>query len=101
MTGINYIAEENEKDLSLSWFYDDLPEEYRQVRKFVKGLEQEYLELRQLLKETQEQLQTQTADVELEARVKYLKKRITDLEKKFPWLVSEQVLEYALWGVPH
>jgi hypothetical protein len=101
MAEINYIAEDDEKDLTLSWFYDDLPEEYRQVRKFVKGLEQEYLELRQLLKETQERLQTQTVDVELEARVKYLKKRITDLEKKFPWLISEQVLEYALWGVPH
>jgi (p)ppGpp synthase/HD superfamily hydrolase len=101
MAEINYIAEDDEKDLTLSWFYDDLPEEYRQVRKFVKGLEQEYLELRQLLKETQERLQNQLADAEIEARAKYLKKRIADLEKKFPWLISEQVLEYALWGVPH
>ncbi len=101
MTRINYFPEEKDKDLTLSWFYDDLPEEYRQVRKFVQGLEQEYLELRQLLQETEERRQTYPADVELEARAKYLQKRIAGLEKKFPWLVSEQVLEYALWGVPH
>ena len=101
MTGINYIPADEEKDLTLTWFYDEIPEEYRQVRKFVQVLEQEYLELRQLLEETEEKLQTQSTDAELQARTKYLKKRIAGLEKKFPWLVSEQFLEYALWGVPH
>lgn len=101
MTGINRLDEKEEKDLTLSWFYDDLPEEYRQVRKFTQGLEQEYLELRQLLKGTQERLETQMTDIELQARAKYLNKRISDMEKKFPWLVAEQVLEHSLWGVPH
>jgi hypothetical protein len=101
MSGINYIPEEKEKDLTLSWFYDEIPEEFRQVRNFTHGLEREYLELRQLLQETRERLQTQSSDVELQARATYLQKRINALEKKYSWLVSEQVLEYALWGVPH
>jgi predicted patatin/cPLA2 family phospholipase len=101
MTGINYIPADEEKDLTLTWFYDEIPEEYRQVRKFVQVLEQEYLELRQLLEETEEKLQIQSTKAELQARTKYLKKRIAGLEKKFPWPVSEQFLEYALWGVPH
>jgi hypothetical protein len=101
MTGINYIPADKEKDLTLTWFYDEIPEEYRQVRKFVQVLEQEYLELRQLLEETEEKLQTRSTDAELQARTKYLNKRIAGLEKKFSWLVSEQFLEYALWGVPH
>jgi hypothetical protein len=101
MAGINYIPAEKEKDLTLTWFYDEIPEEYRQVRKFTQVLEQEYLELRQLLEETEEKLLTQSADAELQVRTKYLKKRIAGLEKKFPWLVAEQCLEYALWGVPN
>jgi hypothetical protein len=101
MKKINYIPEDKDKDLTLTWFYDDIPEEFRQVRKNVQGLEEEYLELRQLLQETAERLQNQPTDVEIKARSRYLKKRITDIEKKFPWLVAEQVLEYALWGVPH
>jgi hypothetical protein len=64
-------------------------------------VEQEYQELRQLFTETQEQLQTQDPDIELQARARYLRKRIAGLEEKFPWLISEQLLEYALWGVPH
>lgn len=101
MKKINYIPEDKDKDLTLTWFYDDIPEEFRQVRKNVQGLEEEYLELRQLLQETEGLLHNQPTDVEMQARSRYLTKRITDLEKKFPWLVAEQVLEYALWGVPH
>ena len=101
MKKINYIPEDKDKDLTLTWFYDDIPEEFRQVRKNVQGLEEEYLELRQLLKEATDRLHHQPTDVEMQARARYLTKRISDLEKKFPWLVAEQVLEYALWGVPH
>lgn len=101
MADSNYIPAEKEKELTLTWFYDEIPEEFRQVRKFAQGLEQEYLELRQLLKETRETLQSQGTDLELQARATYLQKRIDGLEIKYPWLVAEQVLEYALWGVPH
>lgn len=101
MKEINYISKDEEKDLTLTWFYDDIPEEFREVRKNIQGVEQEYLELRQLLKETEDRLQNQINDVEMQARARYLKRRITHLEKKFPWLVTEQVLEYSLWGVPH
>jgi len=101
MKKINHISKDKEKDLTLMWFYDDIPEEFREVRKNIQGVEQEYLELRQLLKETEDRLQNQKNDVETQARARYLKGRITQLEKKFFWLVTEQVLEYSLWGVPH
>lgn len=101
MADSNYIPADKEKELTLTWFYDDIPEEFRQVRKFAQMVEQEYLELRQLLQEAEEGLGTQSADVELQARTKYLHKRVKGLEKNHPWLVAEQVLEYALWGVPH
>jgi hypothetical protein len=98
---MNYIPPEKEKNLTLSWFYDEIPEEYREVRKYAQGVEQEYLELRQLLKETLDHLQTHDPSLELQSRAGYLKKRLAELEKKFPWLTAEQFLEYALWGVPH
>ncbi len=101
MAGINYIPEDKEKDLTVTWFYDEIPEEYREFRKFAQALEQEYQELRQLLAETEVGLKTQNTAPELRVRARYLKKRIHGLEKKFPWLISEQLLEYALWGVPH
>lgn len=101
MAGLNYIPADKEKDLTLTWFYDEIPEEYRQFRKFALALDQEYQELRQLLTETEAMLQTQGSTAELQARAKYLTKRICHLENKFPWLVSAQLLEYALWGVPH
>jgi len=44
MAGINYIPADEEKDLTLTWFYDEIPEEYRQVRKYVQVLEQEFLD---------------------------------------------------------
>ncbi|MBM4287393.1 MAG: hypothetical protein FJ135_04445 [Deltaproteobacteria bacterium] len=101
MAGINLIPEDKEKDLTITWFYDDIPQEYRDFRKFAQAVEQEYQELQKLLAEATEKLKTEGSDAELQAREKYLKKRIDGMEKKFPWLLSELLLEYALWGVPH
>jgi hypothetical protein len=99
MTNINLLA--HEKDLTITWFYDDIPQEYRDFRQFAQAVDQEYQELRLVLAQTTEMLQTRGGDPELQARWAYLKKRIARLEEKFPFLVSEQLLEYALWGVPH
>jgi|GEM_PF-834483 len=99
--GINYIPEELERELTLTWFFDDLPQEYKDFRQFARAVEREYEELRQLLQAAEEQLAKQPGESELTARVAYLGRRLEGLEKKFPWLVSEQLLEFVLWGVPH
>jgi hypothetical protein len=96
MAGLNYFPEDKEKELSVTWFYDDIPQAYRDVRKFAQAVEQEYQELRQLQAETEERLKNQSTPAELQARAKYLKKKINGLETKFPWLVSEQLIECAL-----
>ena len=99
--GINYIPEDQEKELTLTWFFDDLPQEYKDFRQYAQAVEREYEELRQVLRATEEELCTREADPNLLARATYVRKRLHGLESKFPWLVSEQLLEFALWGVPH
>lgn len=99
MKKINLL--DDEKELTMTWFFDDIPQEYRDFRHFAQAVDQEYQELRQVLAKTSDLLKTQGADPELQARSAYLTKRIARLEEKFPFLVSEQLLEYALWGVPH
>lgn len=99
--GLNYIPSDKEKDLTLTWFFDDLPEEYRNFRQYAQTVEREYEELRQILRATEEELMEQPADPNLTTRSAYLLKRLQEMETKFPWLVSDQLLEFALWGVPH
>lgn len=100
MPSLNYFDDE-EKELTLTWFYDELPEEYRRFRQEAAPIEREYQELRQLLAAAREELARQPQDPEGQARVAYLEKRLRHLEARFPWLTREISLEYALWGVPH
>lgn len=83
------------------WFYDDPPEDYKNFRKEAQVIEKEYLELRVLLKAAEDDLKAEPENENLQARVRYLTKRIKDLEEKAPWLVSGLMLEFALWGTPH
>ncbi len=99
--GINYIPDDQEKELTLTWFFDDLPQEYKDFRQYAQAVEREYEELRQVLRATEEELLSREGDPNLTARAAYVRKRLQGLETKFPWLVSEQLLEFALWGVPH
>ncbi len=99
--GLNYIPEELERDLTLTWFFDDLPQDYQDFRRAAQVVEREYAELRQLLQAAEAASRDDADHVELNARVAYLRKRLKGLEEKFPWLVSDQLLEFALWGVPH
>lgn len=98
---LNYIPPDQEKELTLTWFFDDLPQEYKDFRRFAQAVEREYEELRQVLRATEEELPVREGDPNLMARAAYVGKRLRDLESKFPWLTSEQLLEFALWGVPH
>lgn len=83
------------------WFFDKQPEDFRTFRKEARALEREYLELRQLLQAAENNLEAEPANENLQAKVRYLKKRIKGLEEKAPWLTSGLIIEYALWGVPH
>ena len=85
------------------WFYDEAGEmeAFQALRKEIRSLEKEYLELRKLLSNTEQALREDPDSEYLTAKVLYIKKRIKDLDKKAPRLSSDVPLEYALWGPPH
>lgn len=85
------------------WFFDEAGEmeAFQALRREIRILEKEYLELRKLLSNTEQALRTDPDSEYLKAKVLYLKKRVKDLEKKPPRLSSDIPLEYALWGPPH
>jgi hypothetical protein len=85
------------------WFYDDAGEmeAFQALRKEIRSLEKEYLELRKLQSNTEQALREDPDSEYLTAKVLYFKKRIKDLDKKAPRLSSDVPLEYALWGPPH
>ena len=88
-------------DQDLMWFYDDQSDDYKEFRQKAQALEREYLELRQLLRRAEENLQADPDNEDFQAKVDYLTKRIKGLEEKAPWLTTGLMMEYALGGVPH
>jgi len=92
-----------ERVMSIMWFYDEAREmqEYRNVSDAARRLEGEYLELRILLRDTEKTLRTNPDSDYLKAKVQYLKKRLTDLERLAPRLASDIPLEIALFIPPH
>ena len=85
------------------WLYDDAQEmeEFQALRREVKRLEKEYLELRTLLRDTEEDLRSDLNNEYLQAKVMYLKKRLKDLERKAPRLSADHPLEVSLFAPPH
>jgi len=85
------------------WLYDDAHEmeEFQILRGEVKRLEKEYLDLRIQLRDTEVDLRSDPDNEYLVAKVKYLNKRLKDIEKLGPRLASEYPLEIALFGPPH
>jgi hypothetical protein len=53
------------------------------------AVDKEYYEIRVLLRDAQEDLRGDPRNEDLTARVQYLAWRLKDLEKQFPWLLSE------------
>ena len=93
--------ERRKKKREPMWFYDEPDELWHAFRQEVRPLEKEYLELRVLLRDTEVALRDEPENEHLKARVKYLKKRVEDLERKAPWIALEVPIEVLLWGVPH
>jgi len=85
------------------WLYDDAQdmEEFQILRGEIKRLEKEYLDLRIQLRDTEVDLRSDPDSEYLQAKVKYLSKRLKDLEKKGPRLAADYPLEIALFGPPH
>jgi len=85
------------------WLYDDIPEmkDFQALRLEIKRLEKEYLELRTLLRDAEAGLRSDSDNEYLRAKVKYLNKRIKDIEKKGPRLADAHPLGISLFGPPH
>jgi hypothetical protein len=85
------------------WLYDDVQEmqDFQALRLEIKRLEKEYLELRTLLRDAEAGLRSDSDNEYLRAKVKYLNKRIKDIEKKGPRLADDHPLEISLFGPPH
>ena len=85
------------------WIYDDCNEDehFQNLRNEVKLIEREYLELRILLRDAETDLRSDPDSEYLNAKVKYLTKRVKDLEKKAPRLAADYPLEISLFGAPH
>ena len=85
------------------WLYDDAQDmkEFQILRGEIKRLEKEYLDIRIQLRDTEADLRSDPDSEYLQAKVKYLSKRLKDLEKKGPRLAADYPLEIALFGPPH
>jgi polyhydroxyalkanoate synthesis regulator phasin len=85
------------------WLYDDMPEmkEFQSLRREIKRFEKEYLDLRTLLRDAEAGLRCDSHNEYLRAKVKYLNKRIRDLENKSPRLADDHPLEISLFAPPH
>jgi hypothetical protein len=85
------------------WLYDDAKEmeEFQVYQKEVRGLEGEYLEIRVLLRDAEGDLRTDPDSEYLAAKVKYLQKRLKDLESQSARLAADHPLEISLWAPPH
>jgi phage-related minor tail protein len=85
------------------WLYDDMQEmkDFKALRHDIKRLEKEYLDLRTQLRDAEVGLRSNSDNEYLRAKVKYLTKRIKDIEKKGPRLAADHPLEIALFAPPH
>lgn len=85
------------------WLYDDCKEmqDFQTLRKEVKRFEGEYLDLRIQLRDTEVDLRSDPDNEYLVAKVKYLNKRLKDIEKKGPRFAADHPLEIALFAPPH
>ena len=85
------------------WLYDDVQEmrDFEALRREVKRLEKEYLDLRTQLRDTELGLREDPDSEYLKAKGKYLTKRLKDIERKAPRLAADHPLEISLFAPPH
>jgi len=78
---------------------DWLLERMHKFRKEVQQVEKEYLELRVLLRDAEAALRADPEDGEMRVRVHHYRRRLEDLEKRYPWLISGNAPE-IVWAPP-
>jgi len=78
---------------------DWLLERIHKFRKEVQLVEKEYLELRVLLRDAEAALRVDPEDGEMRLRVHHYKRRLHDLEVRYPWLISGKAPE-IVWAPP-
>ena len=85
------------------WLYDDVREmkDFQNYQKEVRRIEREYLEIRVLLRDAERDFRNDPDDEYLKAKVKYLKKRLDDLESQAARLAADHPLEISLFAPPH
>lgn len=85
------------------WLYDDFTEiqGFQFLRREVKRLEKEYLDLRIQLRDAETDFRSNPGNKYFESKIKYLTKRLKDLDRKPPRFSAEYPLEISLYGPPH
>jgi hypothetical protein len=85
------------------WLYDEMKEmeDFLLHQKEVRLIEREYLEIRILLRDAEEDLRADLESEYLQAKVKYLQKRQKGLESQAARLAADHPLEIALFAPPH
>jgi hypothetical protein len=85
------------------WLYDDTREmeDFQNYQKEVRRIEREYLEIRVLLRDAEADYRGDPDSEYLTAKVKYLQKRLNDLESKAARLAADHPLEISLFAPPH
>ncbi len=85
------------------YLYDDMRdmEDFQSYQEEVRRVEGEYLEIRFLLRDAEERLRADPGSEVLQAKVKYLTKRLKGLESLAPRLAADHPLEISLWAPPH
>lgn len=85
------------------WLYDDVREmeDFRLYQKEVRRIEREYLEIRVLLRDAEQDYRNEPDSEYLKAKVKYLQKRQKDLESLAARIAADHPLEIALFAPPH
>jgi hypothetical protein len=85
------------------WLYDDVREmeDFQNYQKEVRLIEREYLEIRVLLRDAEEDLRADPESEYLQAKVKYMQKRLKDLESQAARLAADHPLEISLFAPPH
>ncbi len=85
------------------WFYDEMgdQEDWQAFQKEILPLEKEYLAIRLALRDAQAALRDDPGNEQVRDQVESLKKRQEEMERKAPWICSDDPWEFFLWGVPH
>jgi len=85
------------------WLYDELREmeDFQLYQKEVRRLEREYLEIRILLRDAEQDYGKDPDSEYLKAKVNYLRKRQKDLESQEARLAADHPLEISLFAPPH